>query len=156
MEDYDHDNFLEGYCLEKKKRYSKGDKEFGYIVEQMIENEIEQNPQVNGFIFDGFPRTISQAERLDSLLSGRGQEVTKVISIIIDDKLVFDRIHHRASIEGRMDDTNAEIIQNRIDTYHRKTEPLIEYYKGCDKYFEIDGNGKVEDIFDKISNLIAE
>ena len=134
----------------------KGNFVADYIVEQMIENEIEQNPQVNGFIFDGFPRTISQAERLDSLLSGRGQEVTKVISIIIDDKLVFDRIHHRASIEGRMDDTNAEIIQNRIDTYHRKTEPLIEYYKGCDKYFEIDGNGKVEDIFKKISNLIAE
>ncbi len=126
------------------------------IVEQMIENEIENNPHVTGFIFDGFPRTIAQAEVLDKMLDKRGHDVTKVISIIIDDKLVFDRIHHRASIEGRMDDTNAEIIQNRINTYHKKTEPLIEYYKNCNKYSEIDGNGEIEDIFGKISDLISK
>ena len=70
------------------------------IVEQMIENEIENNPQVTGFIFDGFPRTIAQAEVLEKMLEKRGHEVTKVISIIIEDKL-------------------AEIIQNRINTYHK-------------------------------------
>lgn len=126
------------------------------IVEQMIENEIEQNPHVNGFIFDGFPRTLAQAEVLDKMLEKRNQDVTSVISIIIDDQLVFERIQHRATIEGRMDDTNAEIIQNRINTYHKKTEPLIEYYTKCGKYHEIDGNGKIEDIFAKISDLISE
>lgn len=126
------------------------------IVEQMIENEIENNPQVTGFIFDGFPRTIAQAEVLEKMLEKRGHEVTKVISIIIDDKLVFDRIRHRASIEGRMDDTSAEIIQNRINTYHKKTEPLIEYYKNRGKYFEIDGNGEIQKIFGKISDLINQ
>ncbi len=126
------------------------------IVIKMIENEIQQNPDVTGFIFDGFPRTMAQAQVLDKMLDEKNHGVTKVISIIIDDKLVFDRIHHRATIEGRMDDTNAEIIQNRIDTYHKKTEPLIEYYKECGKYFGIDGNGKIEDIFDKISDLISQ
>lgn len=126
------------------------------IVEQMIENEIENNPHVTGFIFDGFPRTTAQAEVLDSMLSKRGCSVTKVISIIINDKLVFERIQHRANIEGRKDDANADIIQNRINTYHKKTEPLIDFYKKQDRYFEINGEGLVEEIFEKISNLITE
>ena len=138
-----------------KSLIDKGNFVDDYIVEQMIENEIEQNPHVNGFIFDGFPRTIAQAEVLDKMLEKRNQDVTSVISIIIDDQLVFDRIQHRAKIEGRMDDTNVEIIQNRINTYHKKTEPLIEYYTNCGKYHEIDGNGKIEDIFAKISELIG-
>ncbi|MBO8428786.1 MAG: adenylate kinase, partial [Bacteroidetes bacterium] len=61
---------------------------------------------------------------------------------------------HRAAIEGRKDDSNPEIIENRIKTYHQKTEPLVNYYKERGKYFEIDGDGTVEDIFKKISDLI--
>ena len=110
------------------------------IVEKMIENEIDGNPDAVGFLFDGFPRTV---ESLD-----------KVISIIIDDSLVFERIAHRAAIENRKDDSNPEIIENRIKTYHQKTEPLIRYYKERGKYFEIDGSGAIEDIFKKISELI--
>lgn len=124
------------------------------IVEQMIENEIENNPHVKGFIFDGFPRTVAQAEVLEKMLQKRSQEVTKVLSIIISDKLVFERIQHRANIEGRKDDANAETIQNRINTYHKKTEPLIEFYKNLGKYNEICGEGTIEDIFEKISSLM--
>ena len=124
------------------------------IVEQMIENEIVNNPEVKGFIFDGFPRTVAQAEGLEKMLAKRSQEVTKVISIIISDKLVFERIQHRANIEGRKDDANAEIIQNRINTYHKKTEPLIEFYKNLGKYNEICGEGTIEEIFEKISSLL--
>lgn len=124
------------------------------IVEQMIENEIENNPTVKGFIFDGFPRTLAQAEVLEKMLERRSQEVTKVLSIIISDQMVFERIQHRANIEGRKDDANAEIIQNRINTYHKKTEPLIEFYKNEGKYYEINGEGTVEEIFEKISDLV--
>lgn len=124
------------------------------IVEQMIENEIVNNPDVKGFIFDGFPRTVAQAEVLEKMLAKRSQEVTKVISIIISDKLVFERIQHRANIEGRKDDANAEIIQNRINTYHKKTEPLIEFYKNLGKYNEICGEGSIEEIFEKISSSL--
>ncbi|MBR5855819.1 MAG: adenylate kinase [Bacteroidales bacterium] len=123
------------------------------IVEQMIENEIDNNPSVNGFILDGFPRTIAQAESLDKMLERRSNEVTKVLSIIISDQMVFERIQHRANIEGRKDDANAETIQNRINTYHKKTEPLIDFYKKQGKYNEICGEGTVEEIFEKIAVL---
>lgn len=124
------------------------------IVEQMIENEIVNNPDVKGFIFDGFPRTVAQAEVLEKMLQKRSQEVTKVLSIIISDNLVFERIQHRANIEGRKDDANAEIIQNRINTYHKKTEPLIQFYKNLGKYNEIRGEGTIEEIFEKISSML--
>ena len=124
------------------------------IVVKMIENEIAQNPHVAGFLFDGFPRTTAQAEILDKMLEKSGDSVEKVISIIISDKLVFERIQHRAHIEGRKDDAAPEIIQTRINTYHKTTEPLIEYYKKQGKYNEINGEGTIEEIFAKIEELL--
>lgn len=124
------------------------------IVVGMIESEIATNQGVNGFIFDGFPRTTAQAEILDQMLAKNNQAVDKVISIIIDDKMVFERIQHRANIEGRKDDADPKTIQNRIDTYHAKTEPLIEYYKPQGKYNEICGEGTIEEIFGKIELLL--
>ena len=120
----------------------------------MIENEIAGNPDVNGFLFDGFPRTVAQAEILDKMLEAQGKGVDKVISIIISDEMVFERISHRAEIEGRKDDADPKTIQNRIDTYHAKTEPLIEYYKPQGKYNEICGVGTVEEIFNKIAEVL--
>lgn len=124
------------------------------IVVGMIENEIASNPEVGGFLFDGFPRTVAQAEILDQMLEKQGKGVDKVISIIISDEMVFERIQHRANIEGRKDDADPKTIQNRIDTYHAKTEPLIEYYKPQGKYHEICGVGTVEEIFAQISKAL--
>ena len=124
------------------------------IVVEMIKNEIANNPGVAGFLFDGFPRTVAQAEILDKMLAERGEKVETVISIIISDALVFERIQHRANIEGRKDDAQPEIIQNRINTYHAKTEPLIEYYTKQGKYHKIDGDGTIEAIFARIEELL--
>lgn len=124
------------------------------IVVKMIGNEIENNPQVSGFLFDGFPRTLEQAAVLDEMLTRKGHKVDKVISLIIDDKLVFERIRHRADIEGRKDDADPKTIQKRIDTYHKQTEPLINYYKQQEKYFEIPGAGSIDEIFAKVSELV--
>lgn len=124
------------------------------IVEKMIENEINGNPAAPGFLFDGFPRTVAQAKALDALLEKRGEAVEKVISIIIDDALVYERIAHRAAVEKRKDDSNPDIIENRIKTYHLMTEPLVSYYKEKGKYFEIEGDGSIEEIFNRISALI--
>lgn len=139
--------------LKAKSLIEQGNLVDDAIVEKMIENEIDNNPNVAAFLFDGFPRTIAQAESLDAMLQKRGEAIDKVISIIISDKMVFERIQHRANIEGRKDDANPETIQNRIDTYHKKTEPLIDFYKKQGKYSEIDGVGEVEEIFKKICNL---
>ncbi|MDO4736745.1 MAG: adenylate kinase [Bacteroidia bacterium] len=124
------------------------------VVVEMIKKEISNNSSVNGFIFDGFPRTTAQAQILDQMLSESNEQVDKVISIIISDKVVFDRIKHRANIEGRKDDAADDIIQNRINTYHAKTEPLIEYYSKQGKYYEICGEGTIEEIYSKIDKLI--
>jgi Adenylate kinase and related kinases len=123
------------------------------IVEKMIDNEIDAHPHVKGFLFDGFPRTTEQAEHLDKMLEKRGHKIEKVISFIINDKKVFERIKHRAEIEGRKDDADPATIQNRINTYHKKTEPLINYYKNCGKYCEIDGDGTIDNIFKRVSEL---
>ena len=124
------------------------------VVEGMIQNELEAHPDVKGFIFDGFPRTVAQAEVLDKMLEKRGESVTSVISIVIDDTMVRDRIRHRAMIEDRKDDMDDETITTRILNYHKKTEPLIAYYKERGKYNEIYGVGSIKDIFKRICGLV--
>ena len=140
--------------LKAKELIDAGNFDDDATVVGMIENEIAANPTVSGFLFDGFPRTVAQAEILDKMLQSKGQGVDKVISIIISDEMVFERISHRANIEGRKDDADPKTIQNRIDTYHAKTEPLIEYYKPQGKYNEICGVGTVEEIFQKIAQVL--
>lgn len=124
------------------------------IVATMIKNEIKNNPHVKGFIFDGFPRTTIQASLLDEMLEKMGKKIEMVISIKVDDELVKQRIKYRAQLEDRKDDMKDDIIENRIKTYHKKTEPLIDYYKNQNKYHEINGAGSIEDNFKHIINLI--
>lgn len=106
------------------------------VVEGMIASAFKSIKGYDGFLLDGFPRTIAQAEALDALLKKGDEEVTAVISIMIPDDLIRERIAHRALVEGRADDASDEIISNRIKTYHVQTEPIIEYYKKAGKYYE--------------------
>ncbi len=107
------------------------------VVEGMIETAFDTIKGFDGFLLDGFPRNISQAEDLDRILSRRGEQVTAVVSIMIPDELIRKRIAHRAAIEGRADDASDETINNRIKTYHAQTEPLIDFYKKQGKYGEV-------------------
>ena len=109
------------------------------VVEGMIENAFNTIKGVNGFLLDGFPRTLPQAEALDAILAKRGEKVNGVISIMIPDSLVYERIAGRAKVEGRADDASPEVIANRIKTYHAQTEPLKEYYRAAGNYYEVDG-----------------
>lgn len=124
------------------------------IVEDMIAQCFDSLRDVNGFLLDGFPRTLAQAEALDEMLARRGESVTGVVSIMIPDAMIFERIRHRAAIEGRADDASDETISHRIATYHAKTEPLIGYYRQAGKYAEIDGVGTIEEVHDKIFALL--
>lgn len=123
--------------LHAKSLIDKGSLVPDSVVEGMIENQFNKVKGVNGFLLDGFPRTLGQAEDLDAILAKRGEEVTAVISLMISDETVKQRIAHRAAIEGRADDASEETINNRIKTYHTQTEPLIEYYKAKGKYYEV-------------------
>ena len=107
------------------------------VVEGMIEAAFDTIKGFDGFLLDGFPRNIPQAEDLDKILSKRGEQVTAVVSIMIPDELIRKRIAHRAAIEGRADDASDETINNRIKTYHTQTEPLIDFYKKQGKYGEV-------------------
>jgi len=112
------------------------------VVEKMIKSRFENAaPGIEGFLLDGFPRTLSQAQDLDRVLAERGEYVTGVISLSISDALIHERITHRATIEGRPDDADEETINNRIRTYHAKTEPIIDYYKKQGCFYDIDGDG---------------
>ncbi len=126
------------------------------VVEGMIENQFDTVKGVEGFLLDGFPRTIAQAEALDEMLEKRGEGVTALLALMIPDSLIFERIKHRAAIEGRADDASDETIANRIKTYHEKTEPLINYYKGARKYNEIDGEGGIEAVRARIFALMEK
>ena len=124
------------------------------VVEGMIENEFKTVTGVDGFLLDGFPRTLPQAEALDNILSKVSNEVTATISIMIPDGLIMERIKGRALKEGRADDASEDIINNRIETYHNQTEPLINYYQKTGKYNEIDGVGTVEEVQDRIFSVM--
>lgn len=125
------------------------------VVEAMIVSEFDKmQDAVDGFLLDGYPRTLDQARSLDSLLAKKGEKLTSVVSIMIPDEMIFDRIRHRAKIEGREDDASDDIIANRISTYHQKTEPLVNFYKRAGKYAEIDGNGTIEEVREKVFNLL--
>jgi adenylate kinase len=137
--------------LKAKSLIEAGDFVPDEVVVGMIKDVFAENKDVKGFILDGFPRTIAQAKMLDKILSGMKSEVTKVISLKIQDDTIGKRIKYRANVEGRKDDADEKIIRNRIDTYHRETEPLIDYYKKAGKYYEIEGEKSVDEVFDSIS-----
>ena len=124
------------------------------VVEEMIENEFKSVKGVDGFLLDGFPRTLPQAAALDQILAKTSEEVTATVSIMIPDEMVMERIKGRALKEGRADDASEEIINTRIATYHAQTEPLIEYYTKAAKYHEADGVGTIEEIRDRIFTIM--
>ena len=124
------------------------------IVEGLIESAFKTVKNVNGFLLDGFPRTTEQAKALDRMLAAGGEEVTSVVSIMIPDSMIRERIHHRATIEGRADDAKDETISNRIATYHNQTEPLIKYYSESGKYNEVDGTGTIDEVRQSIFDLM--
>ena len=124
------------------------------VVIDIIKARLAKDDCVNGFILDGFPRTIGQAEVLDDMLNKIGASLTAVVSIMIPDEMVIERISHRAAIEGRADDADVEIIRHRIETYHAQTEPEIAYYQKSGKYHEVDGVGTIEEVRDRIFALV--
>jgi len=124
-----------------------------FVVEGMIEHLFSATKGYAGFLLDGFPRTLEQAADLDKMLKDRGEKVNGVISIMISDATIKERLAHRAAIEGRADDAKEETIANRIETYHKRTEPLIEYYRKAGKYYEVDGDGK--DIIEVREELLS-
>lgn len=124
------------------------------IILGIINDRISEPDTENGFLFDGFPRTIPQAEGLDALLEKRGESLDAVVSIEVSDEIVTDRLLKRAEIEGRSDD-NSETIKNRLAVYYEQTEPLKEYYRNHGILKSVDGVGTIDEIFDRIRAVLG-
>ena len=115
------------------------------IVIDLIEEALPGADAAGGAIFDGFPRTVAQAEALDSLLAGRGAKIDLVIRLLVDDQALINRIAKRFSEEGRSDD-NPEAFKVRLQAYNSQTAPLLPFYKQQGKLVEIDGMRSIEDV----------
>lgn len=125
------------------------------LVLDIVNQEIcSRKSDIEGYIFDGFPRNLNQAIAFDNMLESYGKKINAVLSLIVEENLVIERIQHRAKIEGRLDDADFDTIQKRIVTYHKVTEPLITYYKSQKKYFPVNGGKAVEKSFKDICKII--
>jgi len=123
------------------------------VVIGMISSKLDENPNAAGFIFDGFPRTVAQAQALDNLLDFKNHPINIVLSLIVSEDELKTRLISRGESSGRSDD-NEEVITKRIKEYHAKTSPVADYYKSKNKLVEVKGEGTVETIFDSLCDEI--
>lgn len=133
----------------------KGELVPDYMVIDLIQNKLDKNPSAKGFLFDGFPRTVPQAEALDKLLVHYGRNMSAMLSLEVSKEVLITRLTGRGATSGRSDDADRYIIENRIEVYHEKTEPLIKYYKEARKYESINGEGTVEEITERLKKCIS-
>ena len=137
-----------------KSYMDKGDLVPDEVTIKMLENEIKENTKSRGFLFDGFPRTIAQAESLDEFLHSINMQIDATIALEVDEKELMSRIIDRGKTSNRSDDQDIEKIENRFNEYNKKTSTLIRYYKDQKKFFEVNGHGSVEEITNRLFNLI--
>lgn len=124
------------------------------ITINMLKAEVEKNMDKAGFLFDGFPRTIPQANALDAFLNSIHLDVTATIGLEADDNVLVARILERGKTSGRADDQDEAKIRTRYEEYNEKTAPLIEFYKEQNKYYAVDGIGTIAEITERLSNII--
>lgn len=140
--------------IEAKNYIDKGDLVPDSLTINMLQDEVAKNPDSAGFLFDGFPRTLAQAEALDVFLASKSQEITATIALDADDEVLVKRLLERGKTSGRVDDQDEEKIRNRYQEYNEKTAPLIEYYKNQDKFYSVNGIGAIEEITERLSQVI--
>jgi len=124
------------------------------LICDMLDKQLDRMPaDAKGVIFDGFPRTIPQAEALEGILQKRGWSVSVLLELQVDDEELVTRLVKRGQISGRSDD-NETTIRSRLNVYHTQTSPLIGYYKQKGKHIAIRGLGTIDDIFNRICDAL--
>lgn len=126
------------------------------VVIEMIKGKLASNPDTKGFIFDGFPRTVNQAKALDKLLNENGTPISAMLCLEVEKEELIKRLLTRGQISGRVDDQNQKVIENRIQVYRNKTEPIIEYYHPQNKHHTIDGMGSIEEIAERVKKVVKK
>ncbi|WP_423126302.1 adenylate kinase [Gaoshiqia sp. Z1-71] len=141
--------------LEAKRFMDKGELVPDSVVIGMIKNKLLANTNANGFIFDGYPRTVAQAEVLDKLLNENGTPVSGMLSLEVEKEELVARLLNRGKTSGRSDDQDVSVIENRINVYNEKTSPLKSYYAAQSKHFGIDGMGTIDEIADRLKKAVS-
>lgn len=140
--------------MEAKSYMDKGALVPDSVTIGMLNNKVDANPDVPGYIFDGFPRTEAQADALDVLMTGKDQSITKLLMLEVSDDEITARLLNRGKTSGRSDDQDESIIRNRIAVYRKETSPVYNYYAEQEKAVKVNGLGSIEEIFDRLSSEI--
>ena len=140
--------------LKARDLMSKGQLVPDDIMVGMIDNKFKENKGVNGFVFDGFPRTVAQAEALDKILTTNGQTISQMVELRVNDDELMTRILERGKTSGRPDDQKEVLIQSRLDVYKNETAPVADHYKTQGKYAGIEGIGTIDGIFEALCGKI--
>ena len=142
--------------LEAKNIIEKGQLVPDEVVIGMISTAVDANPDVPGFLFDGFPRTVAQAVALDKLLSLKKTSIHIMLALQVNEEELIKRLVHRAQTSGRKDDADPEIQRKRQQVYKNETVPVAEHYKKLDKVEMLDGEGSIEEIFERLKKSIDD
>jgi adenylate kinase len=136
-----------------KDVYDRGDLVSDDLMIELIRARLAQPDTDSGFVLDGFPRTTIQAEALDAMFAEIGRSFSVVFALQVPDSVAFERLRRRAELEGRADDTD-DAIRRRLETYHRETEPLIEYYRARGNLVPIHGDRSEGEVFAEIQQAL--
>jgi adenylate kinase len=140
---------------EAKRYMDAGDYVPDEITNAMVRDRVAEDDAVDGFLLDGYPRTLSQVEELDSMLEAVGSSLDAVVVLTVDKEEVVARLVKRAQAEGRSDDTE-EVMRHRQDVYEEQTAPLIEVYAERGLLVEVDGMGAVADVTARVFDALEE
>lgn len=134
-----------------KSYIDKGDLVPDQVTTDMLTDEVKRNADANGFIFDGYPRTVNQTEALEQIVKEvLNSKISLCLSLVVEDEILVGRLLKRGETSGRTDDSNEEIIRNRIKEYYAKTAEVAELYKQHGIYVEVNGVGAIEEISEKL------
>ena len=120
----------------------------------MVKDFLQRNTNEQGFIFDGYPRTIAQGKNLEKVLDDMDTQVTMMLALEVDEDELVKRLLERGKTSGRVDDQNEDTIRNRFKVYQEETSPLAEFYSNQDKYMGVHGKGTIDEIFERLTHAI--
>jgi adenylate kinase len=137
-----------------KSYMDKGDLVPDEVTIKMLGDEVNKNPEADGFIFDGFPRTVAQAEALDNFLESKDMKINATVALEANDDILIERLLERGKVSGRSDDQDVSKIRNRFDEYNQKTAPLKEYYEEQHKFHSVNGIGTITEITERLTKVV--
>ncbi len=137
-----------------KSYMDKGELVPDEVTINMLEAEVNKFPNAKGFIFDGFPRTIPQAEALDKFLNSRNAPITLMLALEVPEQELINRLLLRGKDSGRADDQDENVVKNRIKVYNEQTAVAAAFYQNQNKYFAVNGLGKIDEIFNRLCQTI--